>query len=169
MAARRRRPYPAVVDGRVVWILDGYTHSDTYPYSQRIDAGGGDQPTRARLVRHESWPRPQEQVNYVRNSVKATVDAYDGTVTLYAWDEEDPVLADVAQGVPGTVQPRDEIPDELLEHLRYPEDLFKVQRALLAEYHVTDPRPVLRRPGLLGGSPDRPDVQHRRPTSRRTT
>ena len=74
----------------------------------------------------------------MRNAVKATVDAYDGTVTLYAWDEDDPILKAWGEVFPDVVQPRDEIPDELLEHLRYPDDLFKVQRYQFARYHVTD-------------------------------
>jgi uncharacterized membrane protein (UPF0182 family) len=82
---------------------------------------------------------PQDTVNYIRNSVKATVDAYDGTVTLYAWDESDPVLKMWMKAFPGTVKPNSAITDGLRAHLRYPEDLFKVQRDLLAQYHVTDP------------------------------
>jgi hypothetical protein len=81
-----------------------------------------------------------ERVNYIRNSVKATVDAYDGTVTLYTWDQQDPVLKVWKKAFPGTVEPRSAISDELLTHLRYPEDLFKVQRTLLAQYHVTTPK-----------------------------
>jgi uncharacterized membrane protein (UPF0182 family) len=80
-----------------------------------------------------------KQVSYIRNSVKATVDAYDGTVTLYAQDETDPVLKAWMSVFPGTVKPKSDISPELQEHLRYPEDLFKVQRALLAKYHVNDP------------------------------
>ena len=75
----------------------------------------------------------------MRNAVKATVDAYDGTVNLYAWDETDPMLKAWRSAFPGTVQDRDDIPDSLLEHMRYPEDLFKVQRYQFARYHVTDP------------------------------
>ena len=82
---------------------------------------------------------PDKQVSYIRNSVKATVDAYDGTVTLYAQDEADPVLQAWMKVFPGTVKPKSDISPELAEHLRYPEDLFKVQRALLAKYHVNDP------------------------------
>jgi uncharacterized protein len=78
-------------------------------------------------------------VSYIRNSVKATVDAYDGTVTLYAQDEKDPVLQAWMKVFPGTVKPKSDISPELQQHLRYPEDLFKVQRQLLAEYHVDDP------------------------------
>jgi uncharacterized protein len=81
---------------------------------------------------------PQDTVNYIRNSVKATVDAYDGTVTLYAWDESDPVLKMWMKAFPGTVKERGAISPGLMAHLRYPEDLFKVQRDLLAQYHVTD-------------------------------
>jgi uncharacterized membrane protein (UPF0182 family) len=84
--------------------------------------------------------QPQEQANYIRNSVKATVDAFDGTVTLYAWDEEDPVLATWMKVFPGMVEPRSAISEDLLSHLRYPQDLFKIQRELIAKYHVTDPQ-----------------------------
>jgi uncharacterized membrane protein (UPF0182 family) len=82
---------------------------------------------------------PDKKVSYIRNSVKATVDAYDGTVTLYAQDEKDPVLAAWMKTFPGTIKPKSDISPELAEHLRYPEDLFKVQRMLLAKYHVDDP------------------------------
>ena len=82
---------------------------------------------------------PTDEINYVRNAVKATVDAYDGTVTLYEWDETDPILKAWRGAFPGTVKDRSEIPDALMEHLRYPEDLFKVQRYQYARYHVTDP------------------------------
>jgi uncharacterized membrane protein (UPF0182 family) len=82
---------------------------------------------------------PDKQVSYIRNSVKATVDAYDGTVTLYAQDESDPVLQAWEKVFPGTVKPKSDISPELQAHLRYPEDLFKVQRALLARYHVDNP------------------------------
>ena len=83
---------------------------------------------------------PEEQFNYIRNSVKATVDAYDGTVTLYAWDEEDPVLQTYMKAFPGVIEPRSEMPDELVSHVRYPEDLFKLQRDILTRYHVSDPQ-----------------------------
>ncbi len=82
---------------------------------------------------------PTDEINYMRNAVKATVDAYDGTVTLYAWDESDPILQAWRSAFPGTVKDRSEIPADLLAHLRYPEDLFKVQRNMLATYHVSDP------------------------------
>jgi uncharacterized membrane protein (UPF0182 family) len=80
-----------------------------------------------------------DEINYMRNAVKATVDAYDGTVTLYEWDENDPILKAWSSAFPGTVQPKSEISDDLMAHLRYPEDMFKVQRYQYARYHVTDP------------------------------
>jgi uncharacterized protein len=83
---------------------------------------------------------PVDRVNYIRNSVKATVDAYSGKVTLYTWDAEDPVLKTWKSAFPGTVEPRSAISADLLAHLRYPEDFFKVQRTLLANYHVQNPQ-----------------------------
>jgi uncharacterized membrane protein (UPF0182 family) len=129
--------YPAVVDGRVQWILDGYTTSANYPYSQTttLDTATEDAVTSTRTsVRAVQ----AGQVNYVRNSVKATVDAYDGTVTLYQWDEQDPVLKAWMSIFPGTVKPLSDIKGSLMSHLRYPEDLFKVQRTLLEKYHDQD-------------------------------
>jgi uncharacterized membrane protein (UPF0182 family) len=129
-------PFPAVVDGKIVWILDGYTATDQYPLSQR--ASFADMTSDALASGNEFRTLPTDEINYMRNAVKATVDAYDGTVTLYAWDESDPMLAAWRSAFPGTVKDKSEIPDELLEHMRYPEDLFKVQRYQLARYHVTD-------------------------------
>ena len=131
-----RDPYPAVVDGKIVWILDGYTTSDRYPQAQ---AESFDTMTDDALTRDNPFGTlPTDEINYMRNAVKATVDAYDGTVTLYAWDEEDPMLQAWRNAFPGTVQDREEIPESLLEHLRYPEDMFKVQRYQFARYHVED-------------------------------
>ncbi|HEY3437250.1 MAG TPA: UPF0182 family protein, partial [Actinotalea sp.] len=131
------RVYPAVVDKRVVWIVDGYTTSDSYPYSTSkaledvtTDSLTGRSDTIAALA-------PQE-VNYLRNSVKATVDAYSGKVTLYTWDEKDPVLKAWQRIFPSTVEPMSKISGDLMSHLRYPEDLFKVQRSLMATYHVSN-------------------------------
>ncbi|HEY8455459.1 MAG TPA: UPF0182 family protein [Actinopolymorphaceae bacterium] len=129
-------PYPAIVNGRVVWILDGYTMSDNYPLSQRLlldDATSTSLTPRPAIV-----AQPSERLNYIRNSVKATVDAYDGTVTLYAWDESDPLLRTWMKAFPGTVKPKSQMPRALLEHVRYPSDLMKVQREILAQYHVTN-------------------------------
>jgi uncharacterized membrane protein (UPF0182 family) len=129
-------PYPAVIDGRVTWILDGYTTSDSYPYAEQMELG---EAAADALTGTGTTALPNETFNYIRNSVKATVDAYDGTITLYAWDEEDPVLETFMKAFPGTVQPRSEMSEELIGHVRYPEDLFKVQREVLTRYHVDDP------------------------------
>lgn len=127
-------PYPAVVDGRIKWIVDGYTTQDKYPYSRKISF---DETTNDTVTDRNQ--QADEQINYIRNSVKATVDAYDGTVDLYALDDKDPVLK-TWQGVfPGLVKPASEIPNSLREHFRYPADLFKIQRRLLSEYHVDNP------------------------------
>jgi hypothetical protein len=126
-------PYPAAVDGRIVWIVDGYTTSAGYPYSQGVNFG------ETTLDSQSGGVGVQRRVNYIRNSVKATVDAYDGTVTLYQFGERDPVLETWNKAFGGDlIRPESEISDELRAHLRYPEDLFKVQRELLAAYHVTD-------------------------------
>jgi uncharacterized protein len=125
-------PYPAVVDGRIQWIVDGYTTLENYPYAQRTLLGEVTQDTLTGVARQDN-----RTISYIRNSVKATVDAFDGTVTLYAIDETDPVLKAWESVFPGTVK-HGEIADSLKEHFRYPEDLFKVQRQLLAQYHVED-------------------------------
>ena len=127
-------PYPAVVGGRVLWIVDGYTTSSQYPYSQAQDLGEATTDTATRSDAVAALQR--RQVNYIRNSVKATVDAYTGAVDLYAWDQSDPVLRSWEKVFPGTVRPRSEISGDLMSHLRYPQDLFKVQRAVLEQYHV---------------------------------
>lgn len=128
--------YPAIVNERIVWIVDGYTTLDNYPYSELTTLSSATVDSNEVALNRL---QPDKQVSYIRNSVKATVDAYDGTVSLYAQDEDDPVLQAWMKVFPGTVKPKSEISDELQEHLRYPEDLFKVQRALLAKYHVDDP------------------------------
>ncbi len=130
-------PYPAVVDGRVQWVVDTYTTTNNYPYSSRTTLG--DTTTDALTDSQRAVVTQQNRVNYIRNSVKATVDAYTGEVELYQWDTKDPVLKTWMKAFPGTVQPKSEISEDLKEHLRYPQDLFKVQRELLTRYHVTDP------------------------------
>ncbi len=135
--------YPTIIpgedgeEGRIVWVIDGYTTTDRFPGAEResfaeMTDDAFQQDTGLRTL-------PTDEINYVRNAVKATVDAYDGTVTLYEWDETDPILKAWRGAFPGTVKDRDQIPTALLEHLRYPEDLFKVQRFQYARYHVTDP------------------------------
>ncbi|MGW4931124.1 UPF0182 family membrane protein [Agromyces sp. NPDC004153] len=126
--------YPSVVDGRVVWIVDGYTLTDQYPYSNKVSMSEA-------IADSEGLPQslPFDEVNYIRNSVKATVDAYDGSVTLYAWDDEDPILQTWQKIFPSTLEPMSEMSGALLSHVRYPADLFKMQRAVLGRYHVTNP------------------------------
>lgn len=130
------RVYPAVVDGRVKWIIDGYTTSDAYPYSQMTDlAEATEDSTTVSSDTVQGLGR--QEANYIRNSVKATVDAYDGSVDLYVWDENDPIIKAWSQIFPGQYHSLDEISGDLMSHMRYPESLFKVQRQLLATYHVS--------------------------------
>ncbi|MFJ9207613.1 UPF0182 family protein [Streptomyces sp. NPDC102264] len=129
--------YPAVVGGRIQWIVDAYTTTNGYPYASRTTLG--DTTADSLTDSQRAVVAQQNQVNYIRNSVKATVDAYDGTVKLYEWDTKDPVLKTWMKAFPGTVQPKADIKPDLLSHLRYPQDMFKVQRELLTRYHVTDP------------------------------
>jgi uncharacterized membrane protein (UPF0182 family) len=110
-------PYPAIIDGRATWVADCYTVSDRYPYSVRYNV-----------------------ISYIRNSVKVTVDAYDGTTTLYAFDAEDPLLQAWDRVFPGLLTPADEMPAEVAEHLRYPQDLFSLQAEVYKTYHMLDPK-----------------------------
>ncbi|MEA9985907.1 MULTISPECIES: UPF0182 family protein [Subtercola] len=127
-------PYASVVDGHVVWIVDGYTTSSNYPYSKTEGLSAA--------IADTYTPKPgyavDNNINYIRNSVKATVDAYDGKVTLYAWDATDPILQTWEKIFPATVKPMSDMSAQLIAHVRYPADLFKVQRAILGQYHVTD-------------------------------
>jgi uncharacterized protein len=126
-------PYPSVVDGRIVWIIDGYTLSANYPYSTTVSLQQAISDSNTTAQRFAL-----DNINYIRNSVKATVDAYDGSVTLYAWDEEDPVLQSWQNVYPSTVKPISDMSADLMSHVRYPTDLFKVQRYALGVYHVDD-------------------------------
>ncbi len=144
-------PYPVVVDGRVTWMVDLYTTTSRYPYAQQADT---DQLTPGSGLNHD--------LNYVRNSVKATVDAYDGTVTLYVIDEDDPIIAAYQDAFPDLFTPGDDMPDALREHVRYPEDLFRIQTAAYGRYHLDDPDAfftqedawrVARDPGTAGADP----------------
>jgi uncharacterized membrane protein (UPF0182 family) len=119
-------PYNAIVDGRIVWIWDAYTASSSYPYSQHVDLG---ELTDGHL---------SGGANYIRNSVKVVVDAYDGTTTFYLADEEDPIIQAWSRVFPDLFTPLDEASEDLRAHLRYPEDLFRVQSNQFANYHVTD-------------------------------
>jgi uncharacterized protein len=123
-------PYVAVVDGRVVFIRDGYTTTDNYPYSQRI---------RLDVAARRTDPEDRGvggEANYIRNSVKAVVDAYDGTTTLYAFDDTDPLLRAWRRAFPGLFAPRSAMSADLQAHLRYPEDLFSIQTDRYASYHI---------------------------------
>lgn len=130
-------PYPVVADGRIKWIVDGYTLSNEYPYSSRVSLSDATSDSvSSRTV--PSGLLPRDQANYVRNSVKAVVDAYDGTVTLYAWDPSDPILQTWMKAFPGIVEPVSAMSDQVMQHVRYPQDVFKIQRAIMSRYHVTD-------------------------------
>ncbi|MGC3993220.1 MAG: UPF0182 family protein [Propionicimonas sp.] len=125
--------YPAVVDHRLVWIVDGYTTTRNYPNSEAVSM-------RQAITDAQTTPDPgsDQSINYIRNSVKAVVDASDGTVSLYAWEADDPILQTYEKAFPGVLKPKSQISPDLMAHLRYPEDLFKVQRQLLTRYHMTD-------------------------------
>ncbi len=119
-------PYPVVSEGRVRWVVDAYTTSDRYPYGQSADTN---------QVRRNSGLT--EPFNYVRNSVKAVVDAYDGTVTFYVVDDADPALQVWRSAFPDLFTPMAEMPADLVEHLRYPEDIFRVQTAAYSRYQLS--------------------------------
>ena len=131
--------YPALVDGHVQWVVDAYTSSATYPDSQLVNLHQATSNSLTNATGIAS--QPNRRVNYLHNSVKAVVDAYTGKVTLYSWNQQnqpDPVLQTWEDAFPGLVQPESSIPPALLQHLRYPQDLFDVQRSLLTQYHVAD-------------------------------
>ncbi|KXP07823.1 UPF0182 family protein [Tsukamurella pseudospumae] len=135
------KTYPMVDSrtGRILWVVDGYTTLPKYPYAQQTslsDATG----SRQQAVAGQQAQRRQvdEKVGYIRNSVKATVDAYDGSVHLYQVDEKDPVLNAWKSVFPGVIEPKSAVPAEVAQQFRYPQDLFEVQRFLLQKYHTTD-------------------------------
>ena len=156
-------PYPAVVDGRVVWIMDGYTTTDRYPNSERDSF--------EEMISDALTPTTMyatlatDHINYMRNSVKAVVDGYDGSVTLYEW-EPDPILDAWQQVFPGVVKPKEDIPEALLDHLRYPEDMFKVQRHILAQYHVTQAQDFYKGTDLWKVPEDAADATSKQPPYR---
>jgi uncharacterized protein len=141
-------PYPVVVNGDIEWVVDGYTTTDGFPYSEQESLGSS---TRTSLTTGSSSVAAQSnnKINYIRNSVKATVNAYTGQVNVYEWNQvksatnpfpqPDPVLQTWEKAFPGVVQKQTAMPAALVAHLRYPEDLFNIQRTLLAHYHVTEP------------------------------
>ncbi len=121
-------PYPVVFQGRVLWVIDAYTTTDRYPYAQRANTEEIDARSDLR----------NRRFNYARNSVKAVVDAYEGTVDLYVIDPADPLIRAYAQAFPTLFKSADEVPDGLERHFRYPEDLFRVQTNMWARYHQTN-------------------------------
>ena len=122
-------PYPVLLDGNVVWVVDLYTTTNRYPYAQQAES---DQVSDESGLDHN--------FNYVRNSVKATVDAYDGTVHFYVMQPDDPIIAAYQDAFPDLFTDRDQMPEGLEAHLRYPEDLFRVQTAAWQRYHLRDPQ-----------------------------
>jgi uncharacterized protein len=130
-------PYPVVEGGQLVWVVDGYTGTDNYPYSKRIDT---EQATSNTYSPNGLAVGPNSgEVNYLRNSVKATVNAYTGAVHLYQWGQASPILQTWEKAFPGLIEPQSSIPRLLLPHLRYPEVLFDAQRQILAQFHVLQP------------------------------
>jgi len=128
-------PYPVVVGGQILWVVDGYTTTNDYPYSKRTSLN---QSTSNTYSPGGLATGPGGEVNFIRNSVKATVNAYTGAVHLYQWDSS-PVLSAWMKSFPGLILPKSQIPPDLKPHLRYPEVLFDAQRQILAQFHVTDP------------------------------
>lgn len=126
-------PYLAVTEKGYVWIMDAYTTSDSYPYSQAVN-----------LPEVTAELLPQQEVNYIRNSVKVVVDAYDGTVRYYA-DLDEPILQAWNRAFTGVFTSIDEAPDEIRAHFRYPENLFQIQAFQYANYHVQDPAAFYRK------------------------
>ncbi|HYZ12096.1 MAG TPA: UPF0182 family protein [Actinomycetota bacterium] len=129
-------PYAAIVDGRLVWIWDAYTTTNEYPYSEPLPLDDVATQPDADVA---SFPSLSGDANYIRNSVKVVVDAYDGTTTYYISDESDPIIRVWQKAFPDLFKPFGDAPPELQEHFRYPENLFQVQAWRFTSYHVTDP------------------------------
>ncbi|HYN19195.1 MAG TPA: UPF0182 family protein, partial [Actinomycetes bacterium] len=126
-------PYAVVVDGRIKYVRDGYTTSSNYPYAQRVDLADA-------ARRNEIGSRGVQGVgNYIRNSVKAVVDAYTGEVTLYAYDDSDPILQAWRKAFPDLFVAKGDVSPAMASHLRYPEDLFSIQTWIYASYHIANP------------------------------
>ena len=150
-----RDPYLVVDNGRLVWIVDAYTTTDRIPYAQPVteiiaetmalqptdlQAAGQSQEAQPAAPSAAQVPRRGRSFNYIRNSVKVVVDAYDGTVTLYAAEPDEPLLRTQQRIYPGLVRPLTEMPESLRKHVRYPEDLFRVQAEVFLTYHMRDPQ-----------------------------
>ena len=120
-------PYLVIADGKQYWLNDAYTTGDSYPYSERFGASA------------RSSKLDASNINYIRNSVKVVTDAYDGSITYYVVDEQDPVLRTLRNIYPSLFKSIKQMPASLQAHLRYPEQLFNVQTQIFATYHMTDP------------------------------
>ena len=120
-------PYAVIVGGRILWVQDAYTTTNHYPYAQQVNTD--------RLTARSGL---KSSFNYVRNSVKAVIDAYDGTITFYVVDDSDPIIKAYNKIFPDLFTPGASMPQELREHLRYPEDMFRVQTAMYGRYHITN-------------------------------
>jgi uncharacterized membrane protein (UPF0182 family) len=131
-------PYPVVAGKQLVWVVDGYTTTGLYPYSERLGMASATATSQA--PSGSVAGQPTGQINYIRNTVKAVVNAYTGAVTLYQWGPADPLLTAWKHAFPGVIKSEQDIPSDLRPHLRYPPDLFEVQRQVIAKYHVTDPQ-----------------------------
>jgi uncharacterized membrane protein (UPF0182 family) len=145
-------PYPVVVDGRIQWVLDAYTTSDNYPYSQSIHPA---EPPGSGL---------DTDFNYVRNSVKVTVDAYDGTVHFYVVDATDPIIRTYRKAFPELFQDIAAMPSNLRAHMRYPEDIFSAQTEQYALYHITDPVQYFNKQAIWDVAPS-PDTSSAAPVA----
>jgi len=136
-------PYPVLTDGGVQWVLDGYTTSTNYPNAQRADVGDVNPGADLR-----------SSFNYVRNSIKATVDAYDGTVKLYIVDKSDPLIRAYQKAFPSLFTDGSKVPKDIRAHFRYPEDLFRVQTTMWGRYHMDDPGAFYSRTDEWNVAPD---------------
>lgn len=138
-------PYLTITNGRLQWIIDAYTTSDRYPYSQPV-LGSPDSGTV--LQEHPIANLVRDRLNYIRNSVKVVVDAYDGTVQFFAVDETDPILKTYRKIFPQLFLPKSSIPSEIKAHFRYPQDLFKIQAQMYLAYHMSNPEAFYNREDL---------------------
>ena len=121
-------PYPVIVDGRILWVQDAYTATTRYPYSQQAD-----------VERVPDSSGLRSGFNYARNSVKVVIDAYNGSMRFYVVDDKDPLVRAYAKAFPKLFTPGSEMSPELRSHLRYPEDMFRVQTNMYGRYHITEP------------------------------
>lgn len=129
-------PYLVVIDGKLQWLLDAYTVSDRYPYSKPV----AQMPTAEKILRTDNGTAiGQNNINYIRNSVKVLIDAYDGSLRFFVVDATDPVLMTYRQIFPHLFEPTEAIPPAVKAHFRYPQDLFQVQTLMYQTYHMSDP------------------------------